>query len=142
MYHYVDSGLDHVYLQNGYDEIGDAISIHNIDELHEVIGRSIVVRATMAGAEFRFLRIELNLSQAHLAQLLGVVESSVRNWEKGRTKTVSEPSARMLKFLYMQSLDKACLLGEMLESISQLNRDIHHLEMHLKETSQGWMKAA
>ena len=41
LHHYTGSGLDYVYLANGYEihetPFGKAVSIHNADELHRVL---------------------------------------------------------------------------------------------------------
>ncbi len=103
MYHYTDSGLDYIHLANGYDVVetpyGEGVAIHDLEGLHAVIGRCIADRPVMSGDEFRFFRIELGLSQVDVANLFGVGESAVRNWEKGRTKYVPDPSANLMRGL-------------------------------------------
>jgi DNA-binding transcriptional regulator YiaG len=146
MYHYTDSGLDYIRLANGYDVVktpyGEGVAIHNLEGLHAVIGGCIADRPIMTGDEFRFLRIELGLTQTEIASLVGVSESAVRNWEKGRTKHVPDPSANLMRGLYLESIDDHSKLSEILKRISQLNREIHHIEMNLEETNEGWKLAA
>ncbi len=146
MYHYTDSGLDYIHLANGYDVVetpyGEGVAIHDLEGLHAVIGRCITDRPVMSGDEFRFLRIELGLSQVDVANLFGVGESAVRNWEKGRTKHAPDPSANLMRGLYLESISEDSKLGEILKRVSQLNRDIHHLEINLEETEDGWKLAA
>jgi putative transcriptional regulator len=64
-YHYTESGLDNVWLLDGVEHhetpYGPATSIRDIDELHRAIGISITKSERMTGAEFRFLRTELDL---------------------------------------------------------------------------------
>ena len=45
LYHYLECGLEHVYLVNGFDRIeskrGTSIAIHNVEGLHRVIGEQL-----------------------------------------------------------------------------------------------------
>ncbi|MDQ6992016.1 MAG: helix-turn-helix domain-containing protein [Mariprofundus sp.] len=145
-YHYTDSGLDFIYLANGYNVVktpyGEGVAIHDLEGLHIVIGSCIADRPIMTGDEFRFLRIELGLSQVEVANLIGVGESAVRNWEKGRTQHVPRPSANLMRGLYLESIDATSKLSKILKNISHLNREIHHIEMNLEETEEGWKLAA
>jgi len=146
MYHYTDSGLDYIHLENGYDVVktpyGEGVAIHDLEGLHAVIGRCIADIPVMSGDEFRFLRIELGLSQVEVATLFGVSESALRNWEKGRTNNVPELAANLMRGLYLESIDANSKLSKILKRISQLNRDMHHMEMNLEETAEGWKLAA
>ena len=61
VYHYTDSGLDNIYLQNGYvrhkTAYGEGVSIQNTEALHKEIGRWLVsLPKPLNGAELRFLR--------------------------------------------------------------------------------------
>ncbi len=75
------SGLQHVWLANGYRERkiadGYAVAIADADGLHRAIGRAIAQKSYMTGGEFRFLRKELDLSQVRFAQLVGASEEAV-----------------------------------------------------------------
>jgi DNA-binding transcriptional regulator YiaG len=75
-YHYTQCGLNNVYLQNGYDLLetpyGSGVAIHDVDGLHKAIAMALVDKhAPLTGGEFRFIRIELNLSQKALGEYLG-----------------------------------------------------------------------
>src|SRR5580693_2202000 len=59
-YHYTESGLDSVYLQNGYEIVtsrkGRGVIIEDIDGLHKAIGQDIVGnKKKFRGKEFGFL---------------------------------------------------------------------------------------
>ena len=59
MYHYVESGLDNIYLVNGFDFInspaGQSVIIQDLDGLHEAIGRSLIHdRKALSGKRFVF----------------------------------------------------------------------------------------
>ena len=48
MYHYTESGLQNIWLANGYTkrqtERGESVAIHDADQLHEAIGRTLAAR--------------------------------------------------------------------------------------------------
>jgi DNA-binding transcriptional regulator YiaG len=86
-YHYLASGLDNIFLLNGVAEsetaYGPMLHIENINGLHRAIGLHIVEKtAPMKGAEFRFLRKQMGLSQVQLAALLNVTDQTIANYEK------------------------------------------------------------
>ena len=147
-YHYRDCGLPNVYLKNGYsieehEEYGELVSIENLENLHKVIGLNIVKNSVplMSGAEFRFLRIELDLSQKALGDLIGVTDQTVANYEK------DEPKAMADKFLRIMYKENVCGNTEIMESLQRLNkldRDIteHQRLIELEETDNNWAIAA
>ena len=78
-HHYLESGLDNILLLNGFEvrptPYGEAVFIQDVDGLHRSIAKYLVEKPTnLTGKEFRFLRIELDLSQ----QAMGVVWRSIR----------------------------------------------------------------
>jgi DNA-binding transcriptional regulator YiaG len=88
MYHYTESGLPNVWLANGFQTIetpyGEAVQVDQVEDLHRAIARDLVRdRPHLTGAEFRFLRTELDLSQKRLAEYFGYDAQSVALWEKG-----------------------------------------------------------
>lgn len=146
MLHYISCGLKNIWLRNGYTtiktEYGDATSIHDIEGLHKAIGLYLVNYMPVLGKEeLRFLRKELDLSQSNLANLLGVSESSIRSWENGRAK-VPSPADKILRVLYQEKVNGHKDINNLLERISQLNRDTHLNKIWLEETNSGWGKAA
>jgi transcriptional regulator with XRE-family HTH domain len=89
-YHYLASGLDNIFLLNGWSEkvtdYGPMLHIENINGLHRAIGLHIVEKTeAMKGSEFRFLRKQMSLSQLELANHLGVSDQTIANYEKGKT---------------------------------------------------------
>lgn len=142
-YHYTESGLDFVYLVNGFEFVDGAITIHDIDGLHRLIGQWLVeTRKNLSGQEMRFLRHELELSQNALASLLGVSEQSVARWEKAKNQSdASNPAAqRMLRLLYIESIGENPNVTESLEIIADLEDEIERLaEFNLSET-EGWQE--
>lgn len=103
-YHYVESGLDNVFLLNGVSETmtdyGPMVHIENINGLHRAIGLHIVEKdEPMSGPECRFLRRQMGLSQAELATDLGVSDQTVANYEKENTRL--GPADALMRACYL-----------------------------------------
>lgn len=108
MYHYLGCGLAHVWLANGYEKTktpyGDGVVIHNLANLHDALGQAIVCATRpLSGAEFRFLRNQLELSQEGLGALLGCSAQSIARWEKGSSKKVDPAADRLLRVIYWEA---------------------------------------
>ncbi len=104
-YHYVESGLDNVHLENGFHLLetshGTAVSIEDVHGLHAAIGRCLIdAAAPLTGAELRFLRIEMELSQRALAGLLGTTEQTCAARREGSREAVPGPVDHLLRALY------------------------------------------
>lgn len=148
-YHYTESGLDNVWLEDGYiienhPSYGELISFKNVRGLHEAIGRWLVAQPrTLNGAEFRFLRVELDLSQKSLGAILGVTEQAVAKWEKGRDKAVANKSAeRLLRLAYINYLDGNTEFSAIIDRITKLDAEIAEHELRLRKEQDGWHKIA
>ena len=114
VYHYRECGLSQVWLKNGYRKIatpyGEAVEIDHVEELHRAIARALLTRPRLSGREFRFLRRELDLSQAALAEMLGNSEQSVALWEKGRG--APKWADRLIRALYREHAEGNARLSE------------------------------
>jgi len=147
MYHYTESGLRDVWLVNGYIEkdtaYGKVVSFVDVEGLHRVIGLNLVThKPRLSGAEVRFLRKEMNLSQSGLAEILGVSESSVRAWETHRSK-IPKPSDRLLRVLYKGSVEKGSDIRNMLDKIAHLDRQNGEKKASFSHQQQGgWSEQA
>ena len=146
MLHYTSCGLQNIWLKNGYEvmetDYGKATSIHDIDGLQAAIGMLLVEnKPRLSGAEVRFLRKELDLSQVNMAQLLGVSEISVRGWENHRTK-ITKPADKLLRILFIEHANGNKEIKAFFERLSQLNRDEYSKKIELEETGLGWKQAA
>ena len=144
-YHYRESGLETVYLLNGYEIVksarGTGIKVHDIDGLHAAIGRSITENnKKLSGSEFRFLRNELLMSQASLAQLLQVKELTVARWEKGQTKIPVTADAT-IRALYQEHINGNRRITDILRSLADLEDRIDRIEMQHEEDG-SWDRAA
>lgn len=144
-YHYRESGLDSVYLMNGFvireTKRGRTISITDIDGLHQAIGRTLLdERKRLSGKEFRFLRHELGMSQSVLGGLIGADEQTVARWEKGRTKAPKTAEAT-LRLLYEEMLNGNVSVSGTLRRIADLEASLDR-RMEFCETAHGWDVAA
>ena len=116
-YHYLECGLDDVFLMNGFQRFesprGTSIAIRDIDGLHRAIGDHLCNRKKdLSGKEIRFLRREMLLSQASLARMLDVKEQTVHRWETEKTG-IPGAAETLLRLLYLEKIDEA---GESLRS--------------------------
>jgi DNA-binding transcriptional regulator YiaG len=142
MYHYTDSGLDNIYLKNGFKRhktlYGEGISITDTDGLHRAIGKMLIeTPKPLNGAEVRFLRIQLDLSQKRLADLLGTGEQAVRRWEKYRSKAIPGPEDRLLRQLYSEYIGGDGTLRDIVQRLADL--DIQPPErICMNDTDHGW----
>lgn len=127
MYHYKECGLSNIWLHDGYtisecEEFGELVSISSVNELHKIIGLYLISEVPgLTGEQIRFLRKELNLSQKNLAGLLGVDESSVRNWESDRGR-IGSPTDRLLRAFYKEHVHGDGELKNMIEKLNQQER--------------------
>ncbi len=126
-YHYTESGLDNVWLANGFRIVksprGESLVIEDIEGLHVAIGRGIVEEEKkLTGPEIRYLRTELLLSQNALSQLLGVTEQTVARWEKGKVP-IPVTADVTLRQLYLDQVGGAGKTSELLRRLA----DVEHV---------------
>ena len=143
MYHYTDSGLQNVWLANGFKarkvDGETAIAIVDLDGLHKAIGRSLARKGHLTGAEFRFLRKELDLSQTRAASLVGKSEEAVSKWE--RLGRVPESATRLIQAVYLEMIDGDISFRKLLEELAELDRE-HQEKIVFRDTRDGWREAA
>lgn len=146
-YHYLECGLDDVYLVNGFERKesprGPNIAIRDIDKLHRAIGEYICLRKKeLAGKEIRFLRREMLMSQSTLAHLLDVGEQTVHRWETGKSNMPRAAEA-LLRLMYRK--DTASGVRDQLNRIADLEDEIDHKQQMIFElmaNRRGEWKAA
>ena len=148
MYHYTESGLRNVWLANGYrthaTDYGRGVSFDDLEGLHREIGRWLCAwRPRLTGAEFRFLRHELDLSQAALAGLLGNDAQSVALWEKGKVR-VPAWADRLMRALYREHTEGNVRIRSLIETVAQLETKTRAAtRLEARDTRHGWkLKAA
>jgi transcriptional regulator with XRE-family HTH domain len=106
-YAYREIGLGNIVLLNGVTTTqtpyGPMTHIESIHGLHRAIGLAIAeTSAPMSGAEFRFLRKQLGLTQAELAARMQVTDQTIANYEKG--KTGLGPADPFMRALYLVNI--------------------------------------
>jgi putative transcriptional regulator len=126
VYHYTDSGLDNIYLVNGYSRhktaYGEGVAIEHTEALHTAIGRWLVsLPKPLNGAELRFLRLEMELTQRHLAGIINAKEQTLRLWEKYRTKAIPGSADRLVRALYLEYIGGDGRISRMLEHLAELD---------------------
>lgn len=143
-YHYLESGLRNIWLKNGFivendPEYGELISVHDVDGLHRAIGHALANKPRLTGAEVRFLRKEMGLSQRGLGELLGVGDQAVALWEKrGR---VPKTADRMLRLIYLEHAEGATPITETIRRINDLDEKSGE-RIVAEESRNGWRALA
>lgn len=141
-YHYTDSGLDNVYLVNGFTihktKYGEGVSIEDTAGLHRVIARLLIEQPKpLIGAELRFLRLEMDLSQARLAAILGSTEQNIRRWERARTKPIQGPADRFMRALYNEYIGGDGSLRHMVDRLAEFDQ-VQHAKVKLRWAKADW----
>ncbi len=141
-YHYAECGLDNVYLENGFvlhdTPYGNGVSIARLEELHAAIGGWIVAQPSpLRGAELRFLRVEMELTQRGLAGILGATEQTLRLWEKHRGKAIPGPADRLLRAVYGEFVKGESSIRRMVDRLADLDQGPRPIA-HMRETKSGW----
>ena len=143
MYHYTECGLRNVWLQNGYTvqktPYGQGVSIHNVEGLHGLIGRSLANKPKLNGAELRFLRKELGLSQAALGRLVGTSEQNVSLWE--RRGHIPKASDRLIRLIFLEKIGGNVKIRELIERLSDQDSDGQH-KLTFAQKAGNWKEAA
>lgn len=130
--HYTASGLDYVYLTNGFTveddpKYGRIITIKNVDDLHRMIGLYAVTRRrALRGAEFRFLRKQMGYKQRQLAEDLGVDEQTIANYEKN--KKIPPTSDKLMRMTFLLWLTPEDARAEFLKRLNEEMKK-HHQEI-------------
>jgi DNA-binding transcriptional regulator YiaG len=147
MYHYKECGLNDVWLSNGYrmqkTPYGEALFIEDVRALHRAIAaRLIRHKPNLSGAEFRFLRKELDMSQKALAEIFGKDVQSIARWEK--QSRAPKMADRMLRMTYRDCVMDECFDGSLKELVLRLNdMDQKAFEkLRFKHSGENWKLAA
>jgi putative transcriptional regulator len=149
MYQYRESGLDNIFLENGFHihktPYGEGVSIQDTAGLHKAIGRWLIsLPKPLNGAELRFLRLEMETTQRDLAGFIGTSEQTLRLWEKHRNKALPNSGALpgsadlLLRAIYSEYIGGDGTVRRMVDRLSQLNQIETAQEVHFRETNRGW----
>lgn len=145
MYHYQECGLNNIYLKNGYHEIdtpyGKAVSITDVEGLNKAIAHNLITyKPRLTGSEVRFLRKQLELSQAKLAILLSNTEQAVALWEK--KSNIPKWASNMLRMLVSEHLGGNQKLREIIERFNDMDRAEYEDSIKFEESNHEWRQAA
>jgi DNA-binding transcriptional regulator YiaG len=140
MYRYEDAGLRNVWLASGYTvkktPYGAAVAIQDVEGLTGAICRALANKpGRLTGAEFRYLRLHLGLSQKALAKGLGNTEQAVALWEKkGRIPLWADKQVRLLMIAHADGNEP---VRKALERLAVVDRLVGS-RLVVEETRRGW----
>lgn len=140
MYHFTDGGLRNVWLKNGYvvkdTPYGKAVAFHDLDGLIKTICHALIQKpGKLTGAEFRYLRSALLLSQKSLGKLLGCSEQAVAKWEKqGR---IPKAEDYLIRLLYREKTDGNETVGAVVEMLNTIDR-VSNSKIIISEAGDHW----
>jgi len=108
-YHYIESGLDNVWLANGFEIVqtghGEGIRINNVDGLHQAIGEHLLgLERALIGPEVRFLRESMDCTQRELGQLLGFSDGQIIRQAEAGGSRLRAGIEGMLRGLYAERM--------------------------------------
>lgn len=118
MYHYTRSGLDNVWLTNGFrredlGEYGVTMVVDDVDALERAIARQLAeLPRPLSGQEFRFLRSMLDMTQSQVGRCLGKDYQTVARWEAAERKPVPRFADTAMRQRYLESLGERPLFSE------------------------------
>lgn len=145
-YHYVECGLDNIWLVNGYKihdtPYGRAVSFVNAEQLDRAIAQELTEKAEpLSGKELRFLRIMLDMSQKSLGEAMGREAQTVALWEK--RKKVPADVDYLVRHIYRQAIiNKSESYVEMVDRLNHLDRAAHAEALQFAASDEGWKKSA
>lgn len=142
-YHYTECGLEDVYLVNGYEirhmDGEEGVAVKHVDALHQAIGVALVTeKKILSGKELRFLRNEMDLTQAELGQLMGLTDQSVARWEKDQYE-IPNAADSLLRALYLGHINQTTDLRELIESLKSMDSTTDERFL-FKPTKDGWQQ--
>jgi len=140
MYHYTDGGLRNVWLANGYvvhdTKHGKGYSFHDADGLTMAICKALSNKPSkLTGAEFRYIRCGLLLSQKSLGKKLGYTEQAVAKWEK--TGKIPKAAEYFLRSIYLATANGDAKVSTMIQMVNLIER-IANTRIIITETKNRW----
>jgi DNA-binding transcriptional regulator YiaG len=144
MYHYTECGLRNVWLENGYSvqktRYGKGVAIHDVEGLHRLIGKTIARKPKMTGAELRFLRKEMGMSQSAMALVLGTSEQTVSLWERGGC--IPKTADRLARLLYLEHMGNNPRIRELIDRLNEEDSVRESGKLTFAERAGHWKAAA
>lgn len=147
MHHYTESGLPYVWLADGYrlepTAYGEALSVQDADGLHRAIARWVAESLPrLHGREVKFLRLELDHTQAELAGRLGVTEQTVSLWERQPGKPIPAAADRLLRLLVEAWLDHGQPLSQAMARVQGATAHAPVVRQPFRRGRKSWRAAA
>jgi transcriptional regulator with XRE-family HTH domain len=147
-FRYKMCGLDNVFLLNGVEfhhgDYGRGVSIYKVEELHRKIGMHLILRRkALSPKEMRFLRKQMELTQAELARYLGVTSQTVARYEKGETE-IPGPVDRLVRLAFALHVSPADRRAKLLEEIIKGQQQLQEMDeesaapLYFGSTPRGW----
>jgi DNA-binding transcriptional regulator YiaG len=138
VYHYTDGGLRNIWLANGYERMetpyGMAITIQDLPGLSRAVCKALIRKnSKLTGAEFRYLRQAMLMSQASLGRMLGRTDQAIAGWEKN--SKVPKFADQMLRVFYAAHADGNEQVKNIVHAMNDVERTIHFV---MTETKHGW----
>lgn len=142
-YHYTESGLRNVWLVGGFDVVetnyGKGVAIRDLEGLHRVIGQALARKPWLTGAELRFLRKEMGMSQRSLGEILGTSDQAIAKWEK--TGRVPRTADRMIRLIYLEQVGGNVPIRSTIERINAAD-NAEYERLTAEQIDSGWRLAA
>ena len=138
MYHYTDGGLRNIWLANGYEReetpYGKALTIQDLPGLTRAICKALIRKnSKLTGAEFRYLRQAMLMSQASLGRTLGRTDQAIAGWAKN--SKVPKFADQMLRVVYAAHADGNEQVKNIIHAMNDVERTINFV---MTETKMGW----
>jgi len=145
MLHYTECGLDNIWLMNGYEEVdtpyGKATIVDNERGLHEAIVESLYKKSSdLTGHEFLFLRKEMDMSQMAIAEVFGVQDTTIRNFE--RKEKLGSAYSHLMKAVCQEYFSGQTRINVIIEAAKAKHDLGEKEELHFTESAEGWKQAA
>lgn len=140
-YLYRDCGLENVFLMNGFTRretpYGVTYAIDDVDGLHAAVARALAKKPVpLSGAEFRFLRQYLKMSQRRFGELLDKDEQSVAKWEKeDNVPRYAEPAIRNL---VREKLGGNAEVTGLLEQLAAADHEEYKARLEFSKSKRRW----
>lgn len=120
-YHYTACGLPNVWIEGIHtvdDEGEETVRIPNIRGLHRLLAQAVVgANGRLTGAEMRFLRSEMSMTQTELARLIHRKRLTVSRWEREES-TVDGAADTLIRILVTHRLGIENVDAELMGAIS------------------------
>jgi DNA-binding transcriptional regulator YiaG len=145
-YHYRECGLDNVWLLNGFKlhetEYGPGVSFVNADELDAAIAKALTEKpGPLSGREFRFLRIQLGMSQKTVGEFMGKEAQTVAGWEK--SDSLNPDVDYLFRHIYRQIvINQSDSYVDLVKRLNHMDCCANDMKLTFKATGEGWDQAA